>query len=47
MDYRNSMGSVGFGIAAALMFSVINGLSTYFLKGDTISEWSVSKVGGQ
>ena len=48
MDYRNSMGSLGFGIAVALMFSVINGISTYVLKdGQTIAELTASKVGGQ
>lgn len=46
MDTRNTMGAFGFGIAASLMFSIVNGLSTYLFKGDTVAEWATSKVGG-
>ncbi len=46
MDYANSMRSLGIGIGFSLMLAVMNGLSTYVFKGETISEWSVGKVGG-
>jgi len=47
MDYSNSMRSIGMGIGFSLMLGVINGVSTYLLKGDTISEVAVAKFGGQ
>ena len=47
MDYRNTLMSVGSGIGIALLFSLMNGLSTYLFKGDTISEAATSKFGGQ
>jgi hypothetical protein len=46
MDYRNSMGAIGVGIGFALMFSIMNGLSTYVFKGRTISEATVDRIGG-
>tara|TARA_R110000824_G_scaffold99927_1_gene237567 strand:+ start:4867 stop:5010 length:144 start_codon:yes stop_codon:yes gene_type:complete len=47
MDYSNSMRSIGMGIGFSLMLGIMNGLSTYLLKGDTVSEVAVSKFGGQ
>jgi hypothetical protein len=46
MDYQNSMRSLGIGIGFSLMLAVMNGLSTYLFKGDTVSEVAVSKFGG-
>jgi len=46
MDYRNTMGSLGVGIGFALMFALMNGLSTFVFKGSTISEVSVERFGG-
>lgn len=46
MDYRNSMGAVGVGIGFALLFAIMNGLSTYVFKGATISEATVDRIGG-
>lgn len=46
MDYANSMRSLGIGIGFSLMLAVMNGLSTYLFKGDTVSEVAVSKFGG-
>jgi len=47
MDWNNSGRAFGFGIAASLLFSLVNGISTHFLKGETVQEWAVSKVGGK
>lgn len=47
MDYRNTMGAVGVGIGFSLMLAVMNGLSTYLFKGETVSEVAVAKFGGQ
>mgnify|MGYP003674563740 FL=1 len=46
MDYQNSMRSLGIGIGFSLMLAVMNGLSTFVFKGDTVSEWAAGKVGG-
>jgi len=46
MDGRNTVASLGVGIGIALLFSVMNGLSTYLFKGETIMEKSVGLVGG-
>lgn len=45
MDQSGTMKAIGWGIAASLMFSVINGLSTYAFSGDTVQEWALSKAG--
>lgn len=47
MDWKSTTGAFGFGIAASLMFSIVNGVSTYLFKGDTVQEWALDKVGGQ
>jgi len=47
MDGSQTMRAFGFGIAASLMFSIVNGVSTYLFKGDTVQEWALGKVGGQ
>lgn len=46
MDYRGTMASVGVGIGFALLFSLMNGLSTYVFKGKTITEATQDRLGG-
>lgn len=46
MDYRNTTGAIGVGIGFALMFALMNGLSTYLFNGDTISEVALNRFGG-
>jgi len=46
MNYGGSMRAIGAGIAFALLFSLMNGLSTHVFNGDTISERAVARFGG-
>ena len=46
MDYRNTTGAIGVGIGFALMFALMNGLSTYLFNGETISEVALNRFGG-
>lgn len=44
--YAGAMSAVGLGVGFALTYAVMNGLSRYLFKGDSISEVSLTKFGG-
>ena len=46
MDARNSVAALGMGIGVALLFAMMNGLSTYAFGGSTITEKTVERFGG-
>ena len=46
MNYGGSLRAIGAGVGFALLYSLMNGLSTHVFNGDTISDRAVARFGG-